>query len=115
MVETFFVEKNPTTFGRFFFSGPKNFDFWSKKNSLKKSMKIQNFEISKIFRKIFDKKSKNFGPKIVFDQKFSDFFRRNNFRPEMFGLRIPIPSVSKIPKIALRKLCDEAWRLPGTE
>ena len=54
-------------------------------------MKFQNFEISKIFRKIFeiskfwnfidffnekkfDQKSKIFGPKIFFDQKFSDFF-----------------------------------------
>ena len=45
-----------------------------------------------------------------FDQKFYDFFR-----PEIFGLPIPIPNFPKIPKIALRKLCDEAWSLPGEE
>ena len=36
--------------------GPKIFDFWPKKNSMKKSTKIQNFEILKFFRK----KKRNF-------------------------------------------------------
>ena len=49
------------------------------------------------------------------DQKFSDFFRRKFFRQAIFGLPIPIPKFLKIPKIALRKLCDEAWSLPGKE
>ena len=86
--EHFFVE---------FFLGQNNFDFWSKKCSLKISMKIQNFEISIFFRnifkiskfsifieifneKIFDQQSKFFGPKKNSTKKFSDFFRRKKIR-----------------------------------
>ena len=64
-------------------------------------MKIQNFEISKNFRNIFEiskfwifidffndfffaKKSKIFGPKKFSTKKFSDFFRRKNFRSKKF-------------------------------
>ena len=52
--EKIFVEKNPKTF-----SSKKNWDqknsiFLSKKMSLKKSMKIQNFEISEKNQKIFE-------------------------------------------------------------
>ena len=80
--KTISSKKNPKTFWSNFF-WTIFFYFWSKTFSLKKSMKIQNFEISKIFQKIkildfhwlfqrhfFDHKSKNFGPK--------------NFRPNSF-------------------------------
>ena len=59
--------------------------------------------------KFFGQKSKNFDPKKKFGQTFSDFFRRICFRPKCFGLPISIPNFPKIPKIAFRKLCDEAW------
>ena len=77
----------------------------------KKSSKISMKK--KVDQKIFDQQKISI--KIFFDQTFSDFFRRKNIRPENFGLPIPIPKFPKIPKIALRKLCDEAWSLPGTE
>ena len=38
-----------------------------------------------------------------------------NISIENFSLGISIPNVPKIPKIALRKLCDEACTLPGKE
>ena len=62
------------------FLGPKNFDFWSKKCSLKKSMKIQNFEIS-IFSKIF----RNF--KIL---NFHLLFQRKMFRSKNRKLLVQI-------------------------
>ena len=85
-------------------------------------MKIQNFEISNFFRKFFEnskfwifidffnehffgQKSKIFGPKIFFDQKFSDFFRRNFVRPIFFRVPIPIQNFPRIPKITLRTTC----------
>ena len=64
--------------------------------------------MKKISNKIFFDQQK-ISIKKIFDQTFSDFFRRINIRPENFGLPIPIPKFPKIPKIALRKLCDEAW------
>ena len=39
----------------------------------------------------------------------SNFFRSKIFRRENFRPHIPIPNFLKIPKITLRKLCDEAW------
>ena len=39
----------------------------------------------------------------------SIFFRSKKFRRENFRPHIPIPNFLKIPKITLRKLCDEAW------
>ena len=38
-----------------------------------------------------------------------EFFRSKIFRREIFRPHIPIPNFLKIPKITLRKLCDEAW------
>ena len=60
--------------------------------------------MKKIRPNIFSTNKKFRSKKI--DQTFSDFFRRKTFRPEIFGLPIPIPNFPKIPKIALRKLCD---------
>ena len=60
-------------------------------------------------KKIVEKKfgRKHFGPKI-FDQNCSSyFFRRKNFRPQKFRKPIPILNFLKIPKITLRKSCDE--------
>ena len=55
-------------------------------------------------KNIFDQQKKS--TKKCFDQKFPDFFRRKFFRPEIFGLPIPIPNFPKIPKITLRTACD---------
>ena len=135
---------NPKFSGRFFFRrkksencfvenilGPKKFDFWSKKNSMKKLLKIQNFEISKNFRKIFeiskfwifidffnenffDQKSIFFGPKFFFDKTFSDFFRRKFCRSIFFRVPISIPNFPKIPKIILRTACDRSKNTNST-
>ena len=103
--------------------GTTIFRFFVEKKSLKKSMKIQNFEISGENRKIFEiskflnfhwffqrKKVRTkidfFGPKMFFDQKFSDFFRRNIFRHKISGSPISIPNDPKITKITLRTACD---------
>ena len=40
-----------------------------------------------------------------------EFFRSKIFRRENFRPHIPIPNFLKIPKITLRKSCDEAWCL----
>ena len=107
------------------FLGRKIFDFLVEKKSLKKSMKIQNFEISIFFEhfskfqnfefsltfstKFFStKKPKTFGPKNCSIKKFSIFFRRKMFRPKNFRSPIPIPNFPKIPKIMLRKPCDDS-------
>ena len=88
-------------------------------------MKIQNFEISKIFRTFFEiskfwifidffndffstKNRKMLVPKKHFDQKCSDFFRRKMFRPIFFRVPISIPNFPKIPKIILRTACDRS-------
>ena len=105
------------------FLGPKNFVFLSNFFSMKKLMKIQNFEISKIFRKkieiskfwifinffiekFFDQKSKIFGPKNFPTKSFRIFFRRKNYRPKKFRAPISMPNDPKIPKIILRTAYD---------
>ena len=138
------VEKNPNTFGRKcigtffsdfcpkkkssenfwskFFLGPTFFDFCPKKISLKKSMKIQNFEISKkiggkskfqnfeisltFSTKHFSGKNRKFLVPIFFRWDVFGFFRRFFFRQKFLGLPIPIPNDPKIPKITLRTACN---------
>ena len=130
LVVKFFVKKNPKTFGRKHFWA-KNFRFFVEKCFVEKvneNSKFWNFEkISKKFEisnfwifidffieKFFGKKSKIFGPKKHFDQKFSDFFRRKIFRRKIFGSPISIPNDPKIPKITLRTACDH-YKITNSE
>ena len=84
-------------------------NFEISKNFRKKS-KFQNFEFSLTFstKKKSTKKSKIFGPENFSTKKFSDFFRRKIFRPKFFRSPIPIPNFPEIPKIMLRKPCDDS-------
>ena len=68
---------------------------------------FRNFEIfdfhwlfQRFFRKMFDLEK-------YFSIFFDKMFRRIFFRWKFFCLPISIPKFPKIPKIALRKLCDE--------
>ena len=60
------------------FLGPTFFDFWSKKNSLKQSMKIQNIEIEK------KSKFRNFELSLTFRWFFSRFFCLEKIFFELF-------------------------------
>ena len=80
-VEQFFVEKNPKTFGRNFF-GTKFFQFSTDFFSMKKSMKIQNFEISKNFRK--NRNFKNFEFSLTFSTIFFSIKNRKKLVPKKF-------------------------------
>ena len=51
--------------------------------------------------------SKIFGPKFFSTKMFSDFFRRKMFSQKTFRSPIPTPNFPKIPKIMLRKPCDD--------
>ena len=102
--------------GRFFFIEIFDEIFFDQKYFRSKNIFNQKTS-SKISMK--NNSTKKNRPTKNFDQKnrpnVFGFFRRNIFRPEIFGLPIPIPNFPKIPKIALRKLCDEACTLPGKE
>ena len=92
-------------FDRFFF-GREN--FWSIFFWISKILKFQNFE-NLTFR--------NFQNLKKIDQTFSRpnfliIFFDDFFSIKLFSLPIPIPNFPKIPKIILRKSCDEFWN-PG--
>ena len=72
-------------------------------------MKFWNFEFSLTFstKKISIKNRKFVVQKI--NQQFSDFFSTKIVRPIFFRVPISIPNFPKIPKITLRKSCDEFW------
>ena len=111
--------------------GTKIFDFPPKKISMKKSMKIQNFEISKMFRKFFEiskfwifidffidfffgKKSKILGPKKFSTKSFRIFFFDEKIFDKKIGSPISIPNDLKIPKIILRTACDH-YKITNSE
>ena len=75
------------------------FDFVFEKKSIEKM-----FNQKKIG--FFSSAKKNFPRKLFFDRKI---FRSNIFQRKKFRSHIPILKIPKIPKITLRKLCDEAW------
>ena len=102
LIEKIFGRKN---FGRNFFDRKKNFDrffFSAKKKSAKKNFdaKNQNF-------KIFKKNLKN----LTFSKKMQTqyFFSMKKKSEKKNRKHISIQKIPKIPKITLRKSCDEAW------
>ena len=70
------------------FLGPQKFDFFPEKFSLEKSMKIQNFEILKIFRNIFEISKCwiviDFFIDFFFREKIEIFWSQKKIRPNVF-------------------------------
>ena len=101
LTEKKFDRKNNVSKNKF--SRPKKFP-------MKKSMKNENFEIS-----IFSSKNQNFKFFIfhwLFHRIFlvsKNYFSKNIFSTDFFRPHISTQEIPKIPKIALRKLCNKVW------